>query len=136
MAIVVDEFGGTDGIVTIEDLLEELVGEVQDEHDSVRVPIRRLSRGVWLLSGLLRPDEVSEDLGVFLPEGEEYETIGGLMANALEHVPESNDVVEIEAIDRDGQEVRVELKVNHMDGRRVDSVRMSLVPTDHEVKKR
>jgi CBS domain containing-hemolysin-like protein len=66
MAIVVDEFGGTDGIVTIEDLIEELVGEVQDEHDNRRVAIRKLRSDTWLVSGLLRPDEIGEEFGDIL----------------------------------------------------------------------
>ena len=98
MAVVIDEFGGTDGIVTIEDLLEELVGEVHDEHDRLKSYIRKRSAHAWSLSGLLRPDEIAEEIDLFLPEGDEYETIGGLMAHELEHIPKSGESVSVKAV--------------------------------------
>jgi CBS domain containing-hemolysin-like protein len=67
LAVVVDEYGGTAGIVTFEDLVEELVGEVVDEHDSPAAGIRRQPDGTWLLSGLLRPDEIQAAIGLELP---------------------------------------------------------------------
>lgn len=125
MAIVIDEFGGTDGIVTIEDLLEELIGEVQDEHDRIKASIRKRSNGAWLLSGLLRPDEIGEELGIFLPDDEEFETIAGLVTHKLERIPEVGDAVKVGAVDRDGKSLQVELKVERMDGHRVDRLQMS-----------
>jgi CBS domain containing-hemolysin-like protein len=122
MAVVIDEFGGTDGIVTIEDLLEELVGEVQDEHDRTKSAIRRKSAVSWILSGLLRPDEVAEEIGVVLPEGEEYETIGGLLAHELEHIPKAGESITITAVNRDGETLEAHLTVEKMDGHRVDRV--------------
>lgn len=126
MAVVIDEFGGTDGIVTIEDLLEELVGEVHDEHDRSGVAIRKRDNGSWLLSGLLRPDEIGDQLGIFLPESEEVETIAGLLTHRLERLPELGDVAVISGVDRDGKTLHVELRVERMDGRRVDRLQMSL----------
>ncbi len=122
MAVVIDEFGGTDGIVTIEDLLEELVGEVHDEHDRSKSAIRRRSSRSWQLSGLLRPDEIGEELGLILPEHEEYETIGGLMSHQLERIPKKDDSVTLEIIDRAGKELTVRLAVEKMDGHRVDRI--------------
>ncbi len=78
MAIVVDEYGGTDGVVTLEDLVEEIVGDIADEHDRLSSRSRHRRDGTWSLSGLLRPDEVEEQTGIALPEGEDYETIAGL----------------------------------------------------------
>lgn len=130
MAVVIDEFGGTDGIVTIEDLLEELVGEVHDEHDRLKSAIRKRSAHTWVLSGLLRPDEIGEELGIFLPEHEEYETIGGLMAYELEHIPKSKDEVVIAAVDREGQTLRARLTVEKMDGHRVDRIELSVKPQE------
>lgn len=130
MAVVIDEFGGTDGIVTIEDLLEELVGEVHDEHDRSGVAIRKRANGSWLLSGLLRPDEIGEELGIFLPENEEVETIAGLVTHKLERLPEMGDTAVISGVDRDGKQLRVELRVDRMDGRRVDRLQMSLQDID------
>jgi CBS domain containing-hemolysin-like protein len=125
MAVIIDEFGGTDGIVTIEDLIEELVGEVRDEHDQSNTLIQKQADGRWLLSGLLRPDEASRALGVVLPEEEEFETLGGLIAERLEKLPQRGDMVHILALDRDGQEHAVVLRVKHMDGHRVDVITAS-----------
>jgi CBS domain containing-hemolysin-like protein len=126
MAIVIDEFGGMDGLVTIEDLLEELVGEVHDEHDRIRSDIRLMSDGTWLLSGLLRPDEVGEELGIFLPEEEEVETIGGLMLHHLEKIPGVGEWAELRCVDREGSEMIALLTVERMDGRRIDRIRLLL----------
>lgn len=131
MAVVIDEFGGTDGIVTIEDLLEELVGEVEDEHDRSKVAaIRRRSATSWTLSGLLRPDEIGEEIGIFLPEHEEYETIGGLMAHELEHIPKAKDSTTVTAVDRSGNGLVAALTVERMDGHRVDRLRMTIRPME------
>ncbi len=86
--VTIDEFGGVDGLVTLEDLIEELVGEVKDEHDEEGVAIKPLSESSWLISGLLRPDEIGQVVGLVLPEDEEFETIGGLVMDRLEEVPE------------------------------------------------
>lgn len=135
MAIVIDEFGGTDGIVTMEDLLEELVGEVEDEHDRQRASIRKLRNGSFILSGLLRPDEVGEDAGIYLPDKEEYETVGGLVAHYLERLPDVHDSVEVPAVDREGRDLTATIRVERMDGHRVDRVRMILSPRSIEEKK-
>jgi CBS domain containing-hemolysin-like protein len=127
MAIVIDEFGGMSGIVTVEDLLEELVGEVHDEHDRSGATIRRQKDGSWLLSGLLRPDEIADELDIFLPEEEEFETIAGLVTDRLEHIAEVGDTVLIKAVDRDGNELYAQLKVVRMDGRRIDRIQMRLI---------
>lgn len=132
MAIVIDEFGGTDGIVTIEDLLEELVGEVQDEHDRIKASIRKRANGSWLLSGLLRPDEIGEELGIFLPDNEEFETIAGLVTHELERIPEVDDVVTVEAVDRDGNKIFTKLIVERMDGHRVDRIQLIIIDQDVE----
>jgi CBS domain containing-hemolysin-like protein len=118
MAIVVDEFGGTAGVVTFEDLVEELVGEVADESDRpTDAAARRRRDGSWLLSGLLRPDEVTALTEVFVPEGH-YETLGGLVQASLGRIPRVADVVELPR--------SASLRVQRMDGLRVD--RVVLVP--------
>lgn len=124
IAVIIDEFGGADGIVTIEDLIEELVGEVRDEHDRSGAKIRLHNDGSWVLFGLLRPDEIGQEIGIFLPDEEEFETIGGLVADRLEHVPRVGESVTLEAVDRDGKAIAVSLQVERMDGRRVDRLRM------------
>jgi len=118
MAVVIDEFGGTDGLVTLEDLVEELVGDVVDEHDRPGAHARRRRDGAWSLSGLLRPDEVASAVGLNLPQDDGYETLGGLMAAALGHVPTAGDTVELPGL---------RLSVERMDGLRVDRVRVEEV---------
>ena len=132
MAVVIDEFGGTDGVVTIEDLLEELVGEVQDEHDRTASSIRNRARGGWVLSGLLRPDEIGEELGIFLPDEEEFETIGGLISHRLERIPAVGDTARIEAVDRGGKNLIAKLRVERMAGRRVDRILMEVSDADDQ----
>ena len=88
LAVVVDEYGGTAGIVTFEDLVEELVGDVVDEHDSPAPGIRRQPDGTWLMSGLLRPDEIQAAIGLELPAGRaDYETVAGLILQLLGRYP-------------------------------------------------
>ena len=127
MAVVVDEFGGTDGVVTIEDLFEELVGNVRDEYDRSPASVRKFADGSWSFSGILRQDEVSEETGILLPEEEESDTVAGLISHYLERLPKSGDVVRLNAIGRDGSELAVELKVEAMTGNSVDDVRLIVV---------
>jgi CBS domain containing-hemolysin-like protein len=115
LAVVVDEYGGTSGVVTLEDLVEEIVGEVSDEHDRSQTTGRQLRDGSWTVPGLWRPDEVRSRLGVAVPDGPAYETIGGWLMAELGRVPEVGDEVAV-----DGWTARVV----DMDGLRVDRVRL------------
>jgi CBS domain containing-hemolysin-like protein len=128
LAIVVDEFGNVDGIVTLEDLIEELVGEVRDEHDAREDAVVRETDSRWLLSGLIRPDEVGHRMGIVLPEDEDYETIGGLLAARLHRLPTVGSSVEVEARDAERRPLLVTLTVVDMDGLRVNHVRLELAP--------
>jgi CBS domain containing-hemolysin-like protein len=128
IAIVVDEFGSFDGIVTLEDLVEEIVGEVRDEHDPREDPVRPIEDGVWGLSGLLRPDEIADRTGVNLPEDEDYETVAGLIAFELGRVPEQGDTVDVKAVSDRGEALRAGLTVLTMDELRVDRVRLEIEP--------
>ncbi|GAA3205869.1 hemolysin family protein [Microbacterium terregens] len=118
MAIVVDEYGGTAGVVTLEDLVEEIVGEVLDEHDRRRAGIVR-GEGSLSFPGDLRPDEVRDRTGIRIPEGDVYDTVGGYIMSVLERIPVVGDKIEIE----DGT-----LDVQRMDGRRIDRVRFTHTP--------
>lgn len=120
MAVAVDEFGAIDGIVTVEDLLEELVGDVKDEHDISGAKARALKNGNWNISGLLRPDELAELTGVYLPEHDDVETIAGLVAHHLERIPKVGDMATLSGVDRAGNEMVIRLKVRKMDGQRID----------------
>ncbi|MGH3436127.1 MAG: hemolysin family protein [Sciscionella sp.] len=115
LALVVDEWGGTAGLVTLEDLVEEIVGDVRDEHDSREsAPVRALGRGSWLMSGLLRADEVSDATGFRMPEGE-YETLAGMLVSRLGKIPSVGEAIEL-----DGWQIAV----TKMDRHRVAELRL------------
>jgi len=128
MAVVVDEYGGTSGVVTLEDVVEELVGDVADEHDPRRAGASRAADGSWIVPGMLRPDELQEYTGIEVPEGAAYETLGGLVMAELGRMPAVGDEVVVE---HGGGHVL--LRVEAMDGRRVERVRVRPVPVDAEV---
>jgi CBS domain containing-hemolysin-like protein len=115
LAVVVDEYGGTAGVVTLEDLVEELVGEVADEHDRSRPGIVHRRDGAWLVPGLMRPDEVRDKTGIDVPDGPAYETLGGFVMSGLGRIPQVGDEVPVDS---------AVLRVERMEGRRVDRVRM------------
>jgi CBS domain containing-hemolysin-like protein len=125
-ALVVDEYGGTAGMVTVEDLIEEIVGDVRDEHDDATPDVVEMRNG-WQVSGLLRIDEVSTETP-FRPAEGEYETIGGLVMQELGHVPEPGETVELTEFDPDGpldDPIRWQAKVIQMDGRRIDVLELT-----------
>lgn len=115
MAIVVDEYGGTAGIATLEDLVEEIVGEVSDEHDRTRAGVVR-SRGDIIFPGMLRPDEALERVGVTIPDDGPFETVGGWIMAELGRIP----VVDDEVTTPQGV-----FRVVRLDGRRIDRVRFT-----------
>lgn len=113
MAVVVDEYGGASGIVTLEDVVEEIVGEVSDEHDQRRRGIRRRPDGVVLVPGTLRPDELADREGIILPEDGPYETVAGLVMTHLGTIAKVGDHVSVGG---------VTLSVTHMMGRRITQI--------------
>ncbi|MDP9102215.1 MAG: hemolysin family protein [Actinomycetota bacterium] len=117
LAIVVDEYGGTAGIVTLEDLIEEVVGEIRDEYDVPGDEALRLSGGEVEADGLLNLDEVYEQTGVRIPEGP-YETLAGYVMATLGHVPRTGEAVEV---------ADHRLEVCELDGRRIARVRVTPV---------
>lgn len=94
VAVVSDEHGGTAGIVTLEDLVEEIVGELEDEHDRARVGVVRSGRSLTF-DASLRPDELRERTGVVVPDGEEYDTLAGFVTDLLDRIPELGDEVPV-----------------------------------------
>ena len=131
LAVVLDEYGGHAGIVTLEDVIEEIVGDIADEHDRLGARARQRRDGSWALSGLLRPDEVEDLTGIELPESEDYDTIAGLVLKVLGRVPEDGDIAEVSVPDHsDPEEPRQRLAVltvEHMDGLRVDRVSLTVL---------
>jgi CBS domain containing-hemolysin-like protein len=115
MAVVVDEYGGTSGVVTLEDVVEELVGDVADEHDRRRTSAALAADGSWHLPGVLRPDELTETTGLRVPDEGPYETLGGLLMARLGRIPTEGDSVEVDG---------VLLQVERMAGRRVERLRV------------
>lgn len=118
LAIVVDEYGGTAGLATLEDLIEELVGELDDEHDRAKAGITRGANSSVLFPGMIRPDELRE-MAIKVPADRAYETVAGFLMAELGRIPSVGDEVSIE----DGV-----LRIERMDGRRVDRVRFT--PTE------
>jgi len=120
LAIVEDEYGGTAGIVTLEDLVEELIGDIKDEYDLVQRPEAARSFGVTTVDGLLNIEDFADETGIELPEGP-YETVAGFVVSRLGEVPGLGDEV-IDAAHR--------FEVTELDGRRIARVRVTPVPVD------
>ena len=121
MAVVVDEYGGTSGIVTLEDVVEEVVGEVSDEHDRRRLGIKSLGAGRFRVPGTLRPDELAGQTDIVLPEDGPYETLAGLVMSQLDRIPQVGDKVTVDG---------VTLEVRAMDRRRITSLLIERSPAD------
>ena len=94
MAIVVDEYCGTAGLITLEDVIEEIVGDIRDEHDREAPLIRRLSSQSWMADGKIAIHDLNERMGLDLPGGEDYESLGGFILNRVGSIPEEKDVIE------------------------------------------
>lgn len=99
--MIVDEYGGTDDIMTLEGLIEEIVGEVDDEQNDRSLPYSRISPNTVVVSGLMRPDELGETLNLVLPEGGESDTIGRFTAERLNRVLHFGNIVTVEATDHE-----------------------------------
>ncbi|MGY1731335.1 hemolysin family protein [Geodermatophilus sp. SYSU D01045] len=128
MAVVVDEYGGTDGVVTIEDLVEEIVGDLTDEYDDeTGDDVVDRGDGTWSVSGLLRPDEVAAATGLAVPSDRHWETLGGLVLHVLGRIPEVGDRIEARpalppelAAEAEGLPAGVWVQVERVDGTRVE----------------
>lgn len=121
IAIVVDEYGGTSGLVTLEDLIEELVGEISDEFDLDENEVERISENEYLIVASKSLDEINEELAIELPEGE-WDTIGGLFLSLLGHLPEESEQVEL-------GEYR--LTAEEVSNRRIGSIRL-VIDGEHD----
>lgn len=113
MAVVVDEFGGTAGLVTLEDLVEEIFGEIEDEHDHTRFVEREIAPGVYEFSGRIEIEEINEKYPLELPENDEYQTLAGYLLYHLEVIPKVGDTFEID---------NFTYKIEKMMGARIDLV--------------
>lgn len=95
-AVVLDEYGGTSGLITIEDIVEELFGEIEDEHDTIELLENKINDREFELSARLEVDYINEEYNLELPEDDAYETLGGLIMNHTENIPEQDEIVEIQ----------------------------------------
>jgi putative hemolysin len=118
MAFVVDEYGGVSGLVSIEDLIEEIVGEIHDEYDT-ESPVTHLANGTVLIDASISLRDLKEDYHIHLPESPEYETLGGLLITSLQRIPQDGDTVEIE-----GKRIRIV----EMLGKRISKVKLETLP--------
>jgi putative hemolysin len=125
MALVVDEYGGVAGLVTMEDLVEEIIGEIRDEHD-IESPVIQLSDGTMLIDASISLRDLKEDHHIALPESSEYETLGGFLMTALQKIPQSGDMVEME-----GKRMRIV----EMVGQRISKVKLERLPVPNEADK-
>ncbi|MGD0535411.1 MAG: hemolysin family protein [Methanoregula sp.] len=122
IAIVIDEYSSFVGIVTVEDILEELVGEIMDEYDKEEPEVQNISEGVYVLDAQMWVDNINDELGIGLPLDESYETVGGLLIDRLGHIPQHpGEKVEIEG-------GRITLVVMQMHGRRIVKIKCVVRP--------
>ena len=96
VAVVVDEFGGTAGMITIEDVTEEIVGEIMDEHDHEEVNDQKINDRTFILLGRSYVEEINKKYNLLLPESDEYDTVAGLLLDHLEDIPKKDDLIKIE----------------------------------------
>lgn len=121
IGIVVDEFGGTGGIVALEDLVEEIFGEIEDEHDSSNLIAEQIAPDEYMLSARLEIDNVNEIFDISLPESDDYMTIGGLILNYYQSFPKLNEIVTV------GQ---YEFKILKKTNTKIELVRLKVNPKD------
>ena len=99
IAVVLDEYGGTSGIMTVEDIVEELFGEIEDEHDNIVLTQEKIDDKTFMLSARLEVDYLNEKYKINLPENENYETLAGLIVNHTEDIPQQNDTVKFDTFE-------------------------------------
>jgi putative hemolysin len=124
MAVVVDEYGGTSGIVTLEDILEEIVGEIRDEHDYETPLLQQISPGRYSVAGRMNLEDLEEAISVSLPT-EEVDTLGGFLYNLIGRVPDEGEEIEYEGI---------LFRIQRLEGQRIAEVRLQLPGDGKDVK--
>jgi len=116
MAVVVDEFGGTSGVITVEDIIEEIFGEIRDEHDQEELVEKQVDDKEYIFSARLEIDYINEQYNLNLPEGD-YETLGGLILNIHEDIPKKGEVISYDPF---------EFVINAVSGAKIDEVRLKI----------
>ena len=123
IAAVVDEFGGTAGVITTEDLFEEIIGDIEDEHDQVQLIENKVNDHEWELSGRLEISHINEDLEFNLPESDEYQTLAGLILHHLQTMPKVGDTITL-----DDEQIR--LTVVKTSATKIELVKLSNLPSE------
>ncbi|WP_296313697.1 hemolysin family protein [Winogradskyella sp. UBA3174] len=121
LSVVIDEYGGTSGIMTIEDIIEELFGEIEDEHDNVELVEEQINESTFKFSARLEVDYVNEIYKLNLPVGENYETLGGLIVNKAEEIPQVNDDIIIE---------NFKFTITEVSSTKINAVLLKILETD------
>jgi putative hemolysin len=121
MAVVIDEYGGTSGIMTVEDIIEELFGEIEDEHDIVEQIEEQLNENTFRFSARLEVDYINETYKIALPESENYETLGGLIVNTTQEIPQENEDVQIE---------NFQFTIEEVSSTKIDVVQLKILEQD------
>ena len=98
MAIIIDEFGGTAGLVTLEDLVEEIFGDIQDEHDKTRIAANEIAPGVYEFSGRIEIETLNDTYHIDLPEDDEYQTLAGYILHNTGTIPPQGEIIELDNI--------------------------------------
>mgnify|MGYP004442827985 FL=1 len=119
IAAVVDEYGGTAGMITMEDLFEEIIGDIEDEHDQLQLTEKKLSDNEYEWSGRLEISKINEDLGLNLPESEEYLTLAGLVLHELQSFPHEGDVINLE-------DEHVKMIITKASATKIDLIKLSV----------
>ena len=121
VAIVVDEYGGTSGMITVEDIVEELFGEIEDEHDSQEFLEKKTGENEFHFSARLEVDYLNEEYNVNIPKSEAYETLGGFIIEYTESIPKENELVDIEGF---------EIKILKMSSAKIEEVYLKVIHED------
>ena len=121
MSVVIDEYGGTSGIMTVEDIVEELFGEIEDEHDTVDLVEHQMDEKTFQFSARLEVDYVNETYKINLPDSENYETLGGLVVSHTEEIPQQNEIVRIEGF---------QFKILEVSNTKIDMLELRIIEED------
>lgn len=123
MVVVIDEYGGMSGIITIEDILEEIVGEIQDEYDQEEKMIVRINNSTIIVDARLNIEELKEYIDVKWPEDIGFDSIGGFITHIVGKIPKPNEIIKFENLD---------ITILQADSRKIDKVKIDIMPKSEE----